>query len=191
MWWHFAMLNGTTQRWVYNTLTGGFSYHVLPGSGVVYSLAAVPWAVAGRPTYRPILYGTVNSANSVGMYIGNVPNAVNDCGTAFRAYVRTRAWQPGTLLVRSEMHGMAVEGDAISGASLSLALMRDYGLETSAQFPFTLTTSGYTIAFLGDARLGEMTAMQIEYGDAAATSVVPWRVTRLMGSLDNKQGANV
>lgn len=189
VWWHFSMLDGTVQRWVFNTLTEGFSMHTLPSSGVVYSLASVPWSIQSRTINRPAIFGITTGA-TLGLYLGNVPNARDDCGNAFRAYVRSRAYQIGGLIERSQFAGAVVEGDAISGATLALSIVRDYGLEISQAFPFTFTTSGYNMAMLDNARLGEMTTMQLEWGDPSGVSVVPWRVTRIAGNVERK-GRNV
>lgn len=178
VWWHLAGTGEDTPsfRWVYDVKSGGSSFHTLPNN----ARAAVLWI--GKPHI---------TADGGLLVKCDVEGATDDYGNAFRAFVRTRAYELGALIGRFGVKAAMVEGDAAT-VTLTFKLVRDYGLET-ASVTFMLTAAGsedYVIKSLDNARISEASSFQIEIGDAAEVSVTPWQLHRIVVKWD-KNGENV
>lgn len=161
-------------RWVYDRFTGGVTFHTLPEAA--YSMAM--WD--GKPH--------VGTATQIIRCDDQA--ATNDYGTAFRAYVRTRAYQAGKLLRRTATSGAVLEATPHSGVTLSLTLIRDYGMETRTVSVSLAPTAAETLAgvtniirLIDDGYLTEALTLQFEIGDAGAVSAPAWQLHQLVLNL--------
>lgn len=173
VWWYISTgaNNIPNQKWVYHTETGGVTFHTVPSA--VYS--STMWdSGAAMGGNKP----TVGLVSSI---ITCDTTATSDAGTAFRAYIRTKAYTVNSLIEKGGVMRGVVEADAATGVTLTLNLIRDYGAET---IPVTalLTASGtetIVIVPIDDATIAETKVIQFEIGDASAASVAAWQLHRM------------
>jgi hypothetical protein len=165
-------------RWCYDVRTGGTSFHSMPR----LARSIVFWNE--KPTM---------TAEAGALVRCDEDGATDDYGNAFRAYVTSRAYKLRTLLGRVNIKNISLEGRSVqimpgtrrpdcvtpSGVTLALTIIRDYGVQRSSAYLFTLdqeAEENYVIRHLDNARLGEVTAAQFEVGDAIAISQSPWMI---------------
>lgn len=205
VWWHFAGVRKLARgccppadtlpewgsfRWVFDVRSGGTSFHSLPR--LCHSAAFWP--------DKPII-----AAEGGGLVRCDHDDATDDYGYPFRAYIRTRAMRPAQGTGRFVVRGAVIEGRSIQSSptrrlgcstpddvELAITLVRDYNVERKTA-TFNLDQQGteeYVIKPVDDAAMNELTAVQVEIGDASAISQAPWVLYNVALSVDG-QGKNI
>lgn len=177
MWWHIATgaNNTPNQRWVYHTQTGGVTFHTLPSAVAACTLWDANSAQGGsKPTI----------AHAAAIVTADT-TATSDAGTAFRAYIRTRAYTVSALIGKGGITSGVLEADVAAGVSLTLKLIRDYGAETTTVTALLTATGTETVVIVpvDDAFISEAKVVQFEIGDASAVSVAAWQLHRMVFTL--------
>jgi hypothetical protein len=176
VWWNLSTgANNTPNvRWVYHVLTGGVTFHTTP----VAISAMNTWA-----------WGALEGGTKP---IAGVPNGVHTCdvfnsdnGTSYRAYIRTRAYTLAEVIRRGGVMSGIVEADADAGITLTLKLIRDYGMETTTVTALLTASGSETVVTVpvDDAFISEAKVVQFEIGDASAVTVAPWQLHRMVFNL--------
>lgn len=161
-------------RWVYDRYTGGITFHTIAPSSTAY-FAMTYWN--GKP----------HVSDNTRILKCDDPAATGDASQGFRAYMLTRAYQPGGMLFKSGVTMAAIETSTHSGVSLSLRLVRNYGVESKSVTLSLAPTAeelsaGVTniIRPIDNASISEAIAVQFEIGDASAVSVEPWQLHQMV-----------
>lgn len=162
------------ERWVLDRISGGIAIHTLPEA--IY--ASEMWQNMPHHVGATTIIKCDDST------------ATADSGTAFRAYIRTRAYQPTGLLLKAATTMAAVETTPHSGVTLTLKTIRNYGIENRSVTTSLTATSEETsgavtsiIRLLDNGYLSEALALQFELGDATAVSVAAWQLHQLVLNL--------
>ena len=170
VWWHLAGTgsNVPSFRWVYNVDSGGSSFHTLPE------------AVRATMMWNDKPHVATDGGKLVSC---DTENATTDYGNNFRAYITTRAYELGDLIKRFRFTAAMVEASAHAATTISVQMIRDYGLESSTartvDLAPTVAAEPYVIKSVDDAFMSEATALQVTVGDAAAVAAPPWQLFRL------------
>lgn len=118
--------------------------------------------------------GTASTALPAGgtTYIHKCDTGTTDTGTTFRAYVRTKPYALGNLWQKFGLMAAVMLGRAATGTSISIKMIRNFDTETRT-VTASLTPVGsesHVVKPVDNANLSELHAIQLEYGDAAASS---------------------
>jgi hypothetical protein len=171
VWWSFTETGKTlpSVRWVYDTRQGvgrGLWRQTHPQPAI----AMVMWQ--GQP----------HGATEDGIVRYDEPDAEDDYGTAFRGYVRTRAYELGNLVKRATVQAGILEALALAGGTVQVSIVRDYGkerLDRTAALDPTAANETHVIVPLDSLSMADVTAVQFEIGDAEAVATAPWQVDRM------------
>lgn len=115
---------------------------------------------------------SLTAATTNNSKFGRPDQGVNDDGTRFRGFFRTKAFTIGELFSEFEIDGAMLHAKA-SAATIGVTAYRDLGLETKTTQDQSIAASGsetYTNAQFDDLEMAELTQVQIEVGDPAAYS---------------------
>jgi hypothetical protein len=96
-----------------------------------------------------------------------------DNGTAYDAHIATKPYTPVGLLHQFEVKSSSILTKAVSGASLDVGLIRDFGLETKTVTDVSCTPTGsesQIITPLSDLAFSELRVVQAEFADADGSS---------------------
>jgi hypothetical protein len=179
VWWTFAV-NGNpvtpypTMCWVYDIRNGRPG----PGGGsgrVRYTMpnAILSSVIFSEQPHHAAFFDRLVRSDELG--------ATSDYGSGFRAYVRTRAAELGSLFAYAGIKAVVLQAVALAATSISVSLIRDYGKETRT-VSLSLAPVGsetYVSVPVDNATISEALAVQFEYGDASPVSVGTWSVERL------------
>lgn len=112
-----------------------------------------------------------------------------DSGTNFRAYVRTKPYTLGNLWTKFGLMAGAVLARAQAGTTLWIELIRNFGKETVEKTTSLAPTASeeHVIAPLDMAYLSGLNAVQLEFGDEAA-SAQEWSIDQIVFKVREEEG---
>jgi hypothetical protein len=195
---HIAQVNGSqytdwpTLAMVYNIETGGISWTFRSGDATYLN----GYAAFSSVLWNDVAYiTTVNGAGGGSIVQLDVTGTTQDFG--FRSYIsyfRTKAFavDPLGLQRRFKVMGGVLGARPLSGVSVSVSIVRDYGKEVAtvsalltpnaATNPSGVDERFVTIP-LDDCVLSEGTVMQFQFGDTAVANTLPWSIEQFTATV--------
>lgn len=162
--------NGTRRGWSFDTGNAGAAL-----CSAVYS-DNIEAGVARSRTLKPLI-GT----GSASRLIAICDSGTQDFGTNYQAKIRTRPFLPTSTLGKAGVAMGTLMAVAASGVSVRISLIRDYGVETISKDVVLTPSASETsvIKPVDDLSMSEVTALQVELGDAAAQNA-DWELESLV-----------
>lgn len=117
----------------------------------------------------------------------DVSSTTSDNGTAYRAYLTSKAWGLEPLQHKKTIHEAWVQAATSDGVDLDLALIRNYGDIANQDSEESLTPAGNETRILkryADAELADAWTFQMRVGDAEAIANT-WHVDRVVAKVDS------
>lgn len=205
VWFHLAQVGQTaiadwpTLRLVYNVETGGVSWHFL--GAFTNRLSASPVYASG--VWNNVPYISVdNGSGGAAIVEADKDGTSSDYGSrTFRAYIRTKAMSVDGVALnkRLQIMGAVLGARPLTGVSLTISAIRDYGKEVisttalltpnAATNPSAVDETFVTVS-IDDLLLGEATVVQFEMGDATVRAVAPWSMEQFTATW-KPHGVNV
>lgn len=205
VWFHIAQPSSTviadwpTLRLTYNVETGGVSWGFVGSS--TNQLNGFPVFAATVWNNTPYITSSNGSGGASIIEVDKAATSSDFGSRTFRSYIRTKAVSVdgAALNKRLQIMGAVLGARPLSGVSLTISAIRDYGKEvvsTTALLTANAATnpSGVDETFvtvpLDDLLLGEATVVQFEMGDATVRSVLPWSMEQFTATW-GPHGVNV